>query len=57
MDDTTVYGCTLKTLDDQSLAVDLSSDQALKAQCGMLKVTCNLQYVQNQASNVSSSLN
>lgn len=40
---TTVYGCTAKTLDDQSLAADLSSDLDLTAQWGKnLLVTFNV---------------
>lgn len=33
-DDTTVYGCPSRNLDDQNLATDLLSDQALTAQWG-----------------------
>lgn len=47
-DDPKVYRCTSKNLNDQNLATDLCSDQALIGR-GLI---CKIQFGQNQTSNV-----
>lgn len=52
-DDTMVYRCISKNIDDQSLTSDLPSDLVLTTQWRK-RLTCIIQYPQNQVSNISS---
>lgn len=52
VDNTTIYRCTSKSLDDQNLATDLAADLTLMAQWGCQRLAYEIQYGQNQIRNI-----